>query len=74
MAAKFAKTLGEAVKTAREKKLLTQQELAQKTKISRNYISDIECGRYIPGTEKLILLAETLDIDLNLLKNDGNTI
>jgi len=74
MTAKFSKTLGEAIKNAREKKSLTQQELSEKVKISRNYISDIECGRYIPSTEKLIILAKTLDIDLNLLKNDGNTI
>jgi transcriptional regulator with XRE-family HTH domain len=73
METKFANVLGKAVKTARKKKLLTQKGLSEKTKMSRNYISDIECGRYIPSTEKLILLAKTLDMNLNLLKNDGNT-
>lgn len=66
--------LGKVVKMARKRKSLTQQGLAEKINISRNYISDIECGRYIPSVEKLILLADTLDIDLNILKNDGNTI
>ena len=66
--------LGKAIKTARKRKSLTQQGLAKKIKISRNYISDIECGRYTPSVEKLILLADALEIDLNILKNDGNTI
>lgn len=72
--AEIAKILGRAVKTAREKKSLTQQDLSEKINISRNYISDIECGRYTPGTETLVLIAKALEIDLNLLKNDGNTI
>ncbi len=74
MANEFENVLGKVVKMARKRKSLTQQGLAEKINISRNYISDIECGRYIPSVEKLILLADTLDIDLNILKNDGNTI
>ncbi|WP_143314953.1 helix-turn-helix transcriptional regulator [Clostridium sp. HBUAS56017] len=66
--------LGKAVKEGREKKSLTQQELSEVIDISRNYVSDIECGRYIPSVEKLILLSKVLEIDLNLLKNDGNTL
>ena len=73
MANEFENVLGKVVKMARKRKSLTQQGLAEKINISRNYISDIECGRYIPSVEKLILLADTLDIDLNILKNDGNT-
>lgn len=69
-----AKEIGKIVKNAREKESITQQGLSEKIGISRNYISDIECGRYIPSVEKLLLLATTLRIDLNLLKNDGNTI
>ena len=74
MANEFENVLGKVVKMARKRKSLTQQGLAEKINISRNYISDIECGRYIPSVEKLILLADTLGIDLNILKNDGNTI
>lgn len=74
MANEFENVLGKVVKMARKRKSLTQQGLAEKINISRNYISDIECGRYIPSVEKLILLVDTLDIDLNILKNDGNTI
>lgn len=64
----IAKKIGNEIKVARERNNLTQQQLSKKTNISRNYLSDIECGRYIPSTEKLLVLARILDIDLNLLK------
>jgi transcriptional regulator with XRE-family HTH domain len=67
-----AKEIGKVIKSAREKQSLTQQDLSERVGISRNYISDIECGRYIPSVEKLLSLATTLEIDLNLFKNDGN--
>lgn len=67
------KNIGELVKQARNKNRITQQKLAENTGISRSYLSDIEANRYNPSTEKLIILAKELDIDLNLLKNDGNT-
>lgn len=66
--------IGIIIKTAREEAGLTQQQVAEDTKISRSYLADIESGRYKPSSEKLILLSEKLNIDLNLLKNDGNTI
>ncbi|WP_346879334.1 MULTISPECIES: helix-turn-helix transcriptional regulator [unclassified Clostridium] len=64
----IAKKIGNEIKVARERNNLTQQQLSKKINISRNYLSDIECGRYIPSTEKLLVLARILDIDLNLLK------
>lgn len=74
MVNEIAKMLGITIKNAREEKSFTQLELSKKVNISRNYISDIECGRYIPSVEKLLLLSTVLNIDLNILKNDGNTI
>jgi transcriptional regulator with XRE-family HTH domain len=74
MVNEIAKMLGITIKNAREQKSFTQLELSKKVNISRNYISDIECGRYIPSVEKLLLLSTVLNIDLNILKNDGNTI
>lgn len=65
--------LGEVIKEARHRANYTQQQVSDKTNISRNYISDIECGRYIPSVNKLIILSNVLDLDLNLIKNDGNT-
>lgn len=69
----IAREIGNEIKRARKEKGLTQYDLSQKVSISRNYISDIECGRYIPSVELLISLSKELKIDLNLLKNDGNT-
>lgn len=65
--------IGTIIKIAREEAGLTQQQVAENTRISRSYLADIESGRYKPSSEKLILLSEKLNIDLNLLKNDGNT-
>lgn len=70
----LSKTLGQVIKKERENRGITQQELSERARISRNYISDIECGRYIPSTETLVVIATILEIDLNILKNDGNTI
>lgn len=69
----IANEIGANIKKARKDKRLTQKELSEKVDISRNYISDIECGRYIPSVEKLLLISTVLEIDLNIFKNDGNT-
>lgn len=69
-----AKRIGIMIRNARKKANFTQQYVSDKTDISRNYISDIECGRYIPSVDKLVELSKLLDLDLNLIKNDGNTI
>lgn len=69
----IANEIGINIKKARKDKRLTQKELSEKVDISRNYISDIECGRYIPSVEKLLLISTVLEIDLNMFKNDGNT-
>lgn len=73
MTESIAKEIGKVVKKARKESSLTQQDLSKKVSISRNYISDIECGRYIPSVEILISLSKELKIDMNLFKNDGNT-
>lgn len=73
MTALIAKEIGKEIKKAREKSGQTQQELSTKVEISRNYLSDIECGRYLPSVPKLISLSKELMIDLNIFKNDGNT-
>lgn len=65
--------IGTVIKKAREEAGLTQRQVAERTSMSRSYLADIETGRYNPSSEKLILLSEKLNINLNLLKNDGNT-
>lgn len=61
------KIVGNLVKSMRNKKGLTQSDLSQQSNLSRNYISDIENGRYMPSVNTLITLASLLDIDLNVL-------
>ncbi|WP_034849293.1 helix-turn-helix domain-containing protein [Clostridium hydrogeniformans] len=73
MEEKLSWKIGKEIKEARKKMNLTQKNLAKDIDISRNYLSDIECGRYIPSVEKLLALSNKLNIDLNLFKNDVNT-
>ncbi|MNB88925.1 helix-turn-helix protein [compost metagenome] len=67
------KAVGVALKNHRKAKKLTQFDVSAKTSLSRNYISDIENGRYAPSLDAALKLAVCLDFDLNTLKNDGNT-
>lgn len=74
MTESIAKEIGKEVKRARRENGLTQRDLSKKVSVSRSYIADIEGGRYIPSTELLISISKELKIDMNLFKNDGNTI
>ncbi|WP_201763636.1 helix-turn-helix domain-containing protein [Chengkuizengella marina] len=62
------KALGVVIQTYRKEKKLKQHELSDTTGLSRNYISDIENGRYAPSIDALLKLANALDVDLNMLK------
>lgn len=55
------------IRKKRTEKKLTQQELADKIGITRNYLSDVENGRYNPSFKTAIKFATFLGIDLNLL-------
>lgn len=59
--------IGESIKRARLSKTLTQLQVSKDAGISRNYLSDIENGRYMPSVETLLTLAKYLDLDLNLV-------
>jgi transcriptional regulator with XRE-family HTH domain len=61
--------LGQVIKNKRLEKKATQKEIAQKIGLSRNYLSDIENGRYMPSVETLIKIASILELDLNFLKS-----
>lgn len=62
------KTVGNIVRNQRKAKELKQMEVSFITKLSRNYISDIENGRYMPSVDTLVKLSLALDIDLNRFK------
>ncbi|AVP63907.1 MULTISPECIES: helix-turn-helix domain-containing protein [Clostridium] len=61
--------IGKILRESREKKNITQEKLSKKVGISRSYLSDLENGRYSPSSEKLLLLAKFLDLDINSLIN-----
>jgi len=61
------KMLNKIIKEKREELKLTQEEVAQAIGITRNYLSDIENGRYQPSFNTSIKLIKFLGIDLNLL-------
>ena len=66
------KTLGQVLKELRLKADLSLRELAEKTKVTAPFLSDIELGRRFPSAEKLVELAKALEVDIaELRKFDG---
>ena len=59
--------LGQRIRFERLKKGLSQEELAEKTDLSRRAISCIECGVNDAKYTTLLKIAEALDIDISLL-------
>lgn len=49
------KRIGKRVKQARERLGITQEDLAEKTGLTTNYISTVERGMSFPRCEKLII-------------------
>ena len=59
--------LGQRIRFERLKKGLSQEELAEKTDLSRRAISCIECGVNDPKYTTLIKISEALDINISNL-------
>lgn len=62
------RNLGKVIKNRRKELMLTQNQVSEVTGLSRNYISDIENGRYSPSIDSLSRIAIYLNLDLNVLK------
>lgn len=62
------KLLGSLIKDQRKTLKLKQIDVSMKTELSRNYLSDIERGRYTPSVDALVKISKSLDLDLNLIK------
>ncbi len=60
-------SIGKEIKRKRNVNGLTQDELADKIGVSRNYISDLENDRYVPSVKTLSKIANVLQMDLNFL-------
>lgn len=59
---KDLKNLGRKLKEAREKKKMTQAQVAEKAGMNTNYYAVIERGEINPSYETLKKIAEALDI------------
>jgi len=61
------KKIGERLLLFRKEKRLTQQEFASKAGTSASYISEIEAGKKLPGSEILSSLLRTFGLNINWL-------
>lgn len=67
--AKLPKVIGKKIKKIRKNVGLTQEELAEKVRISRAYMGYIEQGRNAPSLEVLEKIAKALKVNAgDLLK------
>ena len=63
-------SFAEKLRASRKEKGLSQEALAEKLKVSRQSVTKWESGLAYPEIRTLILLAETLDRDLDWLLSD----
>ena len=61
--------LGIRIQEAREKKRMTQEALAEAVNYSANHISVIERGQKLPRLDKLVQIANVLEVDADQLLN-----
>ena len=62
-----AKKLGENLKRIRTNKNITQTELADKLKVDKSFVSNIENGKTNPTLLTITSLAKALDVSVNEL-------
>lgn len=60
-------SIGKNIKLARQRKNLTQDELAEKLFVTRQTVSNYELGRTRPDVEMLLSIAKALDTDIENL-------
>lgn len=54
--------IGQTIKTARELRNMTQDELAQKVRVGTTTIEKYESGEQIPSSQTILKLSTVLDI------------
>jgi transcriptional regulator with XRE-family HTH domain len=64
---KSLNTLGDKIRSRREKLQLSQESLAERCGFDRTYISMLERGRRNPAFVNLVKLAEGLEVPLSTL-------
>jgi transcriptional regulator with XRE-family HTH domain len=63
-AAKLLQTVGRSIRSYRKQRGMSQEDLAEAAKLSRNYISDIERGVRNPSLLALIGISRALRLPL----------
>lgn len=63
-------SIGKYIREYRLKKNMRQEDLAEKTDLSTNYIGMLERGEKVPSLEKLVTIANALDISADMLLVD----
>jgi hypothetical protein len=58
---------GQILKEKRQSKKFTQSSLAEKSGLSRSYLSNLEVGSQDPSINTIFLLAKTLEIKPSVL-------
>ena len=66
--------LGENIYNLRKQKKMSQENLAEKIGVTRQTISNWELEESTPNPKQLKLLSEFLDISVDALLNDGESI
>lgn len=61
------KRVGKRIKECRERLGLTQEQFAEKTGLTTNYISTVERGASFPRYEKLITILNTLQVSADAI-------
>jgi XRE family transcriptional regulator, master regulator for biofilm formation len=64
--------IGDRIRAIRERKQLSQVELAVRAGLVRSYISGVENGYIVPSVETLEKIARVLDVPLHRLFYDGD--
>jgi transcriptional regulator with XRE-family HTH domain len=68
--AKLLSTFGRSLRSSRKQRGLSQEDLAEAAKLSRNYISDIERGVRNPSLLALVGLSRALRLPLRDMLED----
>ena len=67
-------TLGEKIKEARKKCVLSQEQLAEKMNVSRSAIAKWETDKGLPDLDNLKMLSSFLNVSVDYLLDDGKTV
>ena len=60
-------TMGSKIKTLRQQQNLTLEKLGQQVKVGKSYIWELENQRLSPTAEKLLRIAQALDVTVDYL-------